>query len=458
MAQPTMLPTTWPPMGQPTMEQSNSAQPGAGHTIMPQPMILRPLLPQPLAQPMIPNGPYPRIVRPNIGQLSTSRPIYQLDDTYLPNAVMANPIPGNYVVSCSFNAIPLRGFSIEFRELSDYGKIIEECPNKLVIRIKHRNPETLSSIVRQAWVEKYIDPGVECRMHFGPLIQYGTLEITLERVNHLPLPTSPEHTPRVTTPSTSEMSTEDGSFLSTTNQDSEAGSEVTGGLQHPDENYDYFNEFQSQLMNQMMPVPAVLRPVPQMYQPYQSYGVYGDVPTYQGHQDHSTYPGHQENHNYQRYQGSATHLGYEENYDHQEYQGYQDHSTPRGHQQNHESQDSQGRATHLGCHNNRSNPGSAHKGHKGKSDNQSSEGHCTQPSHQESRNSYSFERNQNHRHRRSFRNRGYRGGRGGAGRSSSDRVLPGGSGRGTKRPREETTEDQPAASKEQPKKKKGKKK
>ncbi|KAI1645863.1 uncharacterized protein F4817DRAFT_164480 [Daldinia loculata] len=107
---------------------------------------------------------------------------YNLDDVHMASNLMARPIlSSDPRVNCSFRAIPLRHLGIRFRELSEYGVVIHESPDKLVIMIYHRRPELLLAVVRHAWVNKYMEMGAPCIMHFGPLTQYQSVVVTFER-------------------------------------------------------------------------------------------------------------------------------------------------------------------------------------------------------------------------------------------------------------------------------------
>ncbi|KAI1662823.1 hypothetical protein F4813DRAFT_342074 [Daldinia decipiens] len=107
---------------------------------------------------------------------------YNLDDVHMVSDFMTCPILSNTPrVYCSFRAIPLRHLGIRFRELSEYGLISHESPDKLVIMIYHQRPELLLAVVRHAWVNKYMEMGAPCIMHFGPLTQYQSVVLTFER-------------------------------------------------------------------------------------------------------------------------------------------------------------------------------------------------------------------------------------------------------------------------------------
>ncbi|KAI0119755.1 hypothetical protein F4814DRAFT_413157 [Daldinia grandis] len=107
---------------------------------------------------------------------------YNLDDVHMVGNLMAHPILlSDPRVNCRFRAIPLRHLGIQFRQLSEYGIIIHESPNRLDIVICHQRPELLLAVVRHAWVSKYMEMGAPCIMHFGPLVQYQNVIATFER-------------------------------------------------------------------------------------------------------------------------------------------------------------------------------------------------------------------------------------------------------------------------------------
>ncbi|KAI1463724.1 uncharacterized protein F4812DRAFT_463553 [Daldinia caldariorum] len=119
---------------------------------------------------------------PSVEQLGIRPHLYNLDDISMTRSLISRPPQNNLgVVSCTFQAFPLRHFGFQFRSLSDYGTIFHKSSRKLVIVINHRNPELLLPVLRHAWVNEYLELGARCIMRFGPLIRYQNVEVTFER-------------------------------------------------------------------------------------------------------------------------------------------------------------------------------------------------------------------------------------------------------------------------------------
>ncbi|KAI1087936.1 hypothetical protein F5B19DRAFT_41672 [Rostrohypoxylon terebratum] len=532
------------------MEQTSTDQQWAQHLQMPampaipmiqQPMAQQPFIQQPILriepiipppiQSLIPQGSFSNAVQPNNVEQRMGRLIYDLDGESIVEDVDRWPISGNCVISCSFKAIPLSPLGIQFRKLSDYGRIIEETPDKLVIRFKHRNPEMIQLLIRLAWINKYMDFGVQCRMHCGPLLQYQTIEMILERVVDQPRPTSEHSTPNKPTLTTKDGSTEDKHSIGTAGEGDDNDSGGKEEVQHPNVDYDYFSEYQYQFVQLNLKLVTPMPPYQShsTYQPQQSHGAHENqtihqecrghpAPTFQGHQRYQgrwRLPDHQlqaycDN---QGYQGPSTFNGYQES---QGYQGYRintpqqtdrgnasnvglpmphwngrrfhrennRYSTPQGQQKNRYNQRNGGHRTSWRHQTSRLTQGSADRSapqHQPKYINESNEGDSTprgqQAAHIHQRDAspvtvYTWQEAGNNpepqaktkNNGRTNRRGGYRGrGRGGgnvgddAGGGSgggqnppSDAgagagpVLPSGNARGTKRPREEATEDEPA--------------
>lgn len=109
------------------------------------------------------------------------RRVIDIDNWNMVGDLVANPLTNAWFV-CQFHAIPLRHLGMYFRNLSDYGTIIEEGPQKLVIRIMQERPGEMMLVIRNAWTTRYQEMGALCRMYwFGPLDPYQPVELTIER-------------------------------------------------------------------------------------------------------------------------------------------------------------------------------------------------------------------------------------------------------------------------------------
>ncbi|KAI0439014.1 hypothetical protein F4803DRAFT_554505 [Xylaria telfairii] len=96
--------------------------------------------------------------------------IYDLDDPYLiPNVLsrqqQQHPSVPERSITCRFSAIPLNVPGAFSHNMAQYGYIIHESQDKLIIRLPHSQPDLLNH-VRQVWVSKYLAPFTECHITF----------------------------------------------------------------------------------------------------------------------------------------------------------------------------------------------------------------------------------------------------------------------------------------------------
>ncbi|GAW23716.1 hypothetical protein ANO14919_132910 [Xylariales sp. No.14919] len=89
--------------------------------------------------------------------------VYDLDDPYLIPKVLSQPPMAAGTITCRFLAIPLYGPGSFFHDITQYGHIIHESRDKLIMRVPPHNINFLGHI-RQAWVSKYLAPFTECRI------------------------------------------------------------------------------------------------------------------------------------------------------------------------------------------------------------------------------------------------------------------------------------------------------
>ncbi|OTA56793.1 hypothetical protein K449DRAFT_387171 [Hypoxylon sp. EC38] len=188
---------------------------------------------------------------------------HNLNDPSMVGTLHRDPITsptGTSTVSCYFRSISLRPLGIRFRDLSQYGEVIEESPEKLVIRLRHRNPALLMMVVWRAWVTKYLEDGTLCTMQFEPLIPYQPVEMTIQNIDQARLTgqmsftqgsrresTSSANTSIATTDS--HRSTESANTVYTATEEGNAAPMGPGQQlipQHPSAEYDYYAEIGAQ--------------------------------------------------------------------------------------------------------------------------------------------------------------------------------------------------------------------
>ncbi|KAI0185520.1 hypothetical protein EV127DRAFT_441356 [Xylaria flabelliformis] len=104
-------------------------------------------------------------------QKKSEADIYDLDDPYLVPKILSQQQQQNYSskfarsITCRFLAIPLNEPYAFFHNIAQYGYIIHESRNKLIMRLPYHSLDLLNR-VRQAWVSKYLTPFTECHITF----------------------------------------------------------------------------------------------------------------------------------------------------------------------------------------------------------------------------------------------------------------------------------------------------
>ncbi|KAI1077461.1 hypothetical protein F5B20DRAFT_551312 [Whalleya microplaca] len=104
-------------------------------------------------------------------------PIYNLDNPDMRLEVLSRP-PTMGKLSFRFHAIPL---GPPGANLSRFGRVEHECEDKLEIIVPSQRFD-LANEIKQAWVCKYVEKGVECIMTLGPSMLNDEYEIVIERV------------------------------------------------------------------------------------------------------------------------------------------------------------------------------------------------------------------------------------------------------------------------------------
>ncbi|KAJ8104493.1 hypothetical protein ONZ43_g7823 [Nemania bipapillata] len=91
--------------------------------------------------------------------------VYDLDDPYLIPRILSQGTIAAGPITCRFIAIPLNEPDSFYRNLAQYGYIVHESKDKLIMRVPKENIDLLDRI-REVWVSKYMTPFAECRITF----------------------------------------------------------------------------------------------------------------------------------------------------------------------------------------------------------------------------------------------------------------------------------------------------
>ncbi|KAF2969736.1 hypothetical protein GQX73_g3842 [Xylaria multiplex] len=89
--------------------------------------------------------------------------VYDLDDPYLIPKALSRPPKAAGIITCRFLAIPINEPGSFFHNIAQYGQIIHESRDKLIMRVPMHMMDLLDRI-RQIWVSKYLAPFTECRI------------------------------------------------------------------------------------------------------------------------------------------------------------------------------------------------------------------------------------------------------------------------------------------------------
>ncbi|TGJ83373.1 hypothetical protein E0Z10_g5407 [Xylaria hypoxylon] len=107
--------------------------------------------------------------------------IYDLDDPYLiPNVLSQQPTAAG-TMTCRFLAMPFNEAGSFFHNITQYGYIIHESREKLIMRVGAHNMDLIDRI-RQIWVSKYLTPFTECRITFDLPKRDQMTTIIIQRV------------------------------------------------------------------------------------------------------------------------------------------------------------------------------------------------------------------------------------------------------------------------------------
>jgi hypothetical protein len=110
--------------------------------------------------------------------------VYDLDDPYLiPRLLSQGPIVAG-PITCRFTAIPLNEPDAFYRNIAQYGHVVLESRDKLIIKVAEQNLDLLDRI-RQVWVSKYVTPFAECRITFDlprQAPEHPTATVIIQRV------------------------------------------------------------------------------------------------------------------------------------------------------------------------------------------------------------------------------------------------------------------------------------
>lgn len=219
----------------------------------------------------------------------------------------------------------MRPFGIQFRDLSEYGEVIEESPAKLVIRLRHRYPSMLMIVVWRAWVTKYLEDGTLCAMQFEPMVPYQPVEMTIENVDQARSTdqmsmtqgsrresTSSANTSVATTDSHQSTESANTAYTAT----GEDGAALAGPgqqwtPQHPSAEYDYYGEMNAQFAQLRAQFPAAFQVAPAGNQDIPAPPPDQGVPTHQGAQETQVQQDEQSHQSRGGHQGSGGGRGFQ---------------------------------------------------------------------------------------------------------------------------------------------------
>ncbi|KAI1196308.1 hypothetical protein F5X97DRAFT_305576 [Nemania serpens] len=91
--------------------------------------------------------------------------IYDLDDLQLVPRLLSQGPKAQDTITCRFLAIPLNESDLFSRDIAQYGDIVRETKDELIIRVPPNRLDLLDRI-RQLWVSKYLAPFTECQITF----------------------------------------------------------------------------------------------------------------------------------------------------------------------------------------------------------------------------------------------------------------------------------------------------
>ncbi|KAI1351063.1 hypothetical protein F5Y01DRAFT_325603 [Xylaria sp. FL0043] len=114
-------------------------------------------------------------------QNQTEEDVHDLDDPYLMEKILSQQPDAAGAITCRFSAIPLNEPSSFSTNISQYGHVIHESKDKLIMRVPRQNTD-LINYIRQAWVSKYTTPFAECRITIDLPKRDGTTTIIIQRV------------------------------------------------------------------------------------------------------------------------------------------------------------------------------------------------------------------------------------------------------------------------------------
>ncbi|KAI3321567.1 hypothetical protein HD806DRAFT_156929 [Xylariaceae sp. AK1471] len=111
--------------------------------------------------------------------------IYDLNEPYLVPRLFSECSNNSREITCRFLAIPLNEPTSFSYDISQYGTIVQEDRNKLIMRVPAKKLDFVDRI-RQIWVSKYLAPFTECTITFSLPAKRGrnrnTTAIIVQRV------------------------------------------------------------------------------------------------------------------------------------------------------------------------------------------------------------------------------------------------------------------------------------
>ncbi|RYP22161.1 hypothetical protein DL765_001809 [Monosporascus sp. GIB2] len=109
--------------------------------------------------------------------------LYDLDDPYLPYYYWQHPPSESGHILCYFRAFSSSHPSAKLADLSQFGTIISETPERLEIHLTEEELDRMHDL-KQAWVSKYVEEEMICFMRLGGLEpDYGRLLVFQQTIS-----------------------------------------------------------------------------------------------------------------------------------------------------------------------------------------------------------------------------------------------------------------------------------
>ncbi|KAK7750357.1 hypothetical protein SLS62_007765 [Diatrype stigma] len=141
--------------------------------------------------------------------------IYNLDNPFLAYYHTLNPPAPSEEIMCSFVALPTPYLAAQSMDLSQFGTIISEVPERLEIHLTDEELQRIDDL-KQAWVSKYTEVGMVCHVRLGPF--EPDLSRTLVFQQGYRIPQASQQFDAVADPTIPVLSDQEEPFQSQTNE------------------------------------------------------------------------------------------------------------------------------------------------------------------------------------------------------------------------------------------------